>query len=432
MNGHSVGVLSRPSGGGLVFNYDYEWQKSEGGRPISLSLPLYTKQHNGNVVYNYFDNLLPDGSEIRTRIQRRFGCETSHPFDLLSSIGSDCIGAIQLSKEIMDIPDVKNVRAKALTEADITGILRDYQNAPLGMSKKINEFRISIAGAQEKTGLLWYKNKWHYPFGTTPTSHILKLPIGVLKNEGIDLSDSCENEWICMSIARAFGLPTADVFLQNFEDVKTLVVKRFDRKWSHDGKWLIRLPQEDLCQALGYSPGLKYESDGGPGIKSIMDLLMQSKSSNEDRAVFIKTQILFWLLAAIDGHAKNFSIKLLNRGNFQLTPLYDIMTAYPLIVRNQLPIQKLKLAIAVYGTKRKYYSYRKIEPRHWLTTAVRIKYPNELIKKNLEEMFDMIDTVIEQVSLEIPTDFPDYIAESTFSGMRKMKDKFYQHNNMQW
>ncbi len=423
MNGYRVGELLRNIGGEMGFTYDSEWQNSPGGRPISLSLPIEKTQHKGNRVYNFFDNLLPDDSDIRVRIQRRFGIHTSHPFDLLSAIGSDCIGAIQLVEDLAEIPNVKNITAIKLTESDIASILRNYPNAPLGMAKARDEFRISLAGAQEKTAFLWYNNSWHLPMGATPTSHILKLPIGNLRNQGIDLGDSCDNEWLCMKIAHAFGLPVAEVEMQTFEDIKTLVIKRFDRKWSKDKRWLMRLPQEDFCQALGISPGLKYESDGGPGIPAIMDLLLRSESAQKDRSIFIKSQILFWLLAAVDGHGKNFSVQIQPKGNFKLIPLYDIMTVHPLIKTKQIPIQKVKLAMAVYGSKKKYYTLHKILQRHWLTTAQKVKYSKNLIQNSLNEIFDQVDNVISTVSKLIPSNFPEYIVDSTFQGMKNLRDR---------
>ena len=69
------------------------------------------------------------------------------------------------------------------------------------------DFRISIAGAQEKTALLWHQEKWCLPQSTTPTSHIIKLPIGQIKHAGIDLSESIENEWLCLKILSAYNLP---------------------------------------------------------------------------------------------------------------------------------------------------------------------------------------------------------------------------------
>ncbi|WP_241008839.1 HipA N-terminal domain-containing protein [Aggregatibacter actinomycetemcomitans] len=73
-----------------------KWLDSARSRPISLSLPLSHRVYRGDPVYNFFDNLLPDNEQIRSRIQQRFQTSTKSPFDLLSTIGQDCVGAIQL------------------------------------------------------------------------------------------------------------------------------------------------------------------------------------------------------------------------------------------------------------------------------------------------------------------------------------------------
>lgn len=217
------------------------------------------------------------------------------------------------------------------------------------------------------------------------------------------------------------GLRAARSEVLTFEDQKALVVERFDRRWSQDGTWLMRLPIEDTCQALGVSPQLRYESDGGPRIASIMDLLLGSESAREDRDTFIKAQIFFWLMAATDGHAKNFSLFLFSGGAFRLAPLYDIMSVYPLIAGQQLSVRKAKLAMALYG-KNRHADLHGIQPRHWLTTAEKIRYSKELTRQYLKEMCARIDTVIENVANELPLGFPPALAEQVFEGMRNTRD----------
>jgi len=124
----------------------------------------------------------------------------------------------------------------------------------------------------------------------------------------LDLSGSCENEWLCLNIMKAFGLPVPRSQIQYFGEIKVLIVERFDRRWSANRSWLIRLPQEDMCQALNIAPARKYENDGGPSILQIMSLLNGSSNAQADRKQFFKAQVIFWLLCAIDGHGKNFSL----------------------------------------------------------------------------------------------------------------------------
>ena len=164
MNGIEVGVLFRDGRGAMSFQYLQSWLNRPGARAISLSLPLTSKKQEGTAVYNFFSNLLPDSDIIITRMQQRFQIPTNHPFDLLAAVGRDCVGAIQLYPESIHLPPINEVHAEPLDEDMIAKLLSGYKTSPLGMDN-LHDFRISIAGAQEKTALLWYRlNKFvsHY------------------------------------------------------------------------------------------------------------------------------------------------------------------------------------------------------------------------------------------------------------------------------
>lgn len=421
MNGQRVGCLTRTSVGQLRFEYSDEWLQSERKRPLSLSMSLSQRVYIGDVVENFFDNLLPDSQPIRSRIQARFSAKSNRCFDLLWHVGRDCVGALQLLPEDAASIDVHHIDAVELTESQIADILRNYTTMPLGM-KGDDDFRISIAGAQEKTALLRLNDRWCRPLGVTPTSHIFKLPIGKIIHSGMDLTDSVENEWLCHLILKAYGIPVADTKIAVFDDVKVLVVKRFDRRWADDQSWLIRLPQEDMCQALNIPPALKYESDGGPGMERIMTLLLGSANALTDRQLFLKTQVLFWLLGAIDGHAKNFSIVLLPGGSYQLAPIYDVMSAYPLLAKRQLDPQKMKMAMAVKG-KRSHYHWDKILHRHWLSTAQACRFPVNEMETIIRGLLEDMDRVVEQVATELPVSFPGEVARAIFDGIKSARDR---------
>ena len=183
-------------------------------------------------------------------------------------------------------------------------------------------------------------------------THILKLPLGLIGGMKLDMRHSVENEWLCALILKEFGLPVAACQSMQFEDTKALVVERFDRTWwthPEGGQRLVRLPQEDMCQAMGIAPEAKYEADGGPGIDGILDLLDGSITREQDRRDFFKVQLLFWMLCATDGHGKNFSLFLRPGGRYQLTPLYDVLSAYPVLGEgpSRMSPHRVKLAMAV-------------------------------------------------------------------------------------
>ena len=421
MNGRKVGCLTRSSSGRLLFTYGQEWLGSELRRPLSLSMPLSPEAYSGDVVESYFDNLLPDSQPIRNRIQARFAASSNRCFDLLWHVGRDCVGALQLFPEDIAAVDVQRVEAVPLSDTEIADTLRNYQTMPLGMGRD-RDFRISIAGAQEKTAFLLYENRWCLPTGVTPTSHIFKLPIGMIAHSGMDLSDSVENEWLCHLILKEYGLAVANAKIRAFDNVKVLVVERFDRRWAEDGSWLIRLPQEDMCQALGVPPALKYESDGGPGMERIMTLLLGSSEGLGDRKTFMTLQVLFWLMGAIDGHAKNFSVFLLPGGNYRLTPVYDIMSAYPLVAKRQLERQNLRMAMAVKG-KSSHYHWQKILYRHWLSMATCCRFPVEEMAAAIYGLLVKMDEVIANVSAQLPATFPAEMGLAIFDGMRDARDR---------
>lgn len=426
MNGQLVGHLIRNTSGVLTFDYDQTWLDRPQARPISLSLPLVKQHYEGSVVYNFFDNLLPDDLQIRERIRKKYQIPTTQPFDLLATIGRDCVGAIQVITG--DIPTFKKeIKYHPLTTTELADTLKNFQNAPLGMSNNHEPFRISLAGAQAKMAFLRHNGKWCKPLGTTPTTHIFKLPIGHLDHWGIDLSDSCENEWICSQIANAFNLATAKCEVKTFKDIKVLIVERFDRKIAKDKTWLMRLPQEDMCQVLGISSDNKYQSRQGPGIKTIMDKLLASRKASEDRDNFFRAQVLFWLLAAIDGHAKNFSVFIEPTGHFSLTPLYDILSVHPLMADKRLQRKDVQMAMALEG-KNRHYKWHTAQRRHFIETAHKAYYSVEKAEQILVEMLNQVDDVITKVSRQLPSNFPKNISQPIFDGMVAFKNRIAKGN----
>ena len=418
MNGERVGDWHLGRSHGHEFIYAESWINSTNARPISLSLPLrVSSEPYREGVQEFFDNLLPDSRQIRERIQRRFSARSSATFDLLLEIGRDCVGALQLVPEGGPPPDVHRITGTPLTARDIENLLVSAVAPPMGSEEENDDsFRISLAGAQEKTALLWHNGGWMRPSGATPTTHILKLPIGT-NSPGIDLSTSVENEWLCAQITGQFGIPVAKCRMETFGEQKALVVDRFDRKLARDENWYWRLPQEDFCQATGKSPDLKYESDGGPGIDAIMEILRNSERAAEDQTDFMRTQLLFWMLAAIDGHAKNFSIFLLPKGAYQLTPRYDILSAYPVLGhgRGKLAPERIKMAMSVKG-KSRHYAWMEIHARHWIETAKRQGIAD--MRSIIEDLVEKTPAVAERVLGLLPQDFPPQIAETILAGLR--------------
>lgn len=408
MNGEHVAVWSWSRAGVAQLQYSAQWRGSANARALSLSLPIPAglTALTGPAVSNYFDNLLPDSEHIRERLRARWRAASTEPFALLKEIGRDCVGAVQLLPDGESPGNHRTLRSRPLDTADVERLLLDTtSDALLGQPRQGEDLRISIAGAQEKTALLRIGERWHLPQGPTPTTHIFKLPLGLIGPMRADMSHSVENEWLCLRILAALGFRVPSCEITAFGLQQVLVVERFDRRWVDGGRWIARLPQEDFCQATATAGADKYEASGGPGIAACLRLLQASESSELDKLSFVMAQLAFWLLAAIDGHAKNYSIFLQRDSRFSMTPLYDVLSAWPIIGDgpNQLALQRAKLAMAV-RAKNAHWKLVELQPRHWAMLAAQSGVP---------DAFDAMTTLVDesrdalaQVRRELPAGFP--------------------------
>jgi len=385
-----VGSYARAASGATSFRYDPDWLSSARAFPVTLSMPLSDRLWSGERVRSYFDGLLPDDPTVREKIAAREHADSARVFDLLAVIGRDCVGALRLVPEGSDPGDPAEMRYRPVEDREIAARLAALGSAPLGLQAEGDDFRISIAGVQEKTAFLRIDDQWQLPLGATPTSHIFK-PAMRAGPFGADFSDTPWNEWLCLTLCRELGLESARAEVRIFDGKPVIVVERFDRLW-RDGV-LYRLPQEDLCQVLGVPPARKYQRDGGPSIVDVLELLTGAVAPYEDRMAFMKAQIVYWLLAAIDGHAKNFSI-FLTPGGYRLAPLYDVISAAPY---PELSAHKIKLAMSV--GERGHYRLKEIQPRHFYQTGQKAG----LHRQEMDELFADLTAKMEGALEEVAT-----------------------------
>ncbi len=414
-NNQLVGYFLKQASGAIEFTYDNNWLNNKSANPVSLSLPLREDPFRGDAVSAVFENLLPDSDVLRRRIAEKFGADGIDAYSLLLQIGRDCIGALQFIPDDKSVDEYSSltIEGQAISDEEIEKLLNNLTQIPLGLDNK-HDFRISVAGAQEKTALLFYNGKWLRPYGKTPTTHILKTQIGTLPN-GLDLSNSVENEFYCLALMKSFGLSVNKVEIKTFGQTKSLVIERFDRRWTKEGQ-LLRLAQEDCCQALSIPPSKKYQNEGGPGMLAILNLLKGSDTPIEDQKIFLKAQILFWLMGATDGHAKNFSIFLGAGGRFYMTPLYDILSAQPSLDVRQIERKNMKLAMSV-GTNR-HYRIDEIQGRHFIQTVERAGLPKYIATEVLEEVFNIAERSMEELEESLPQGFPESIHISVQQGIK--------------
>ena len=220
LNGRLVGRLRRQASAAIDFQYDDDWLAWEQAFPVSLSLPLREDRFIGDPVIAVFDNLLPDNEQIRRRLAERVRAGGYDAYSLLAAVGRDCVGALQFLPDGTDPGPAGGIEGRPIEDKEIASILGDLKRTPLGVDES-GEFRISLAGAQEKTALLYWQDQWQVPHSSTATTHILKPEIGRLPN-GIDLSQSIENEHLCMRLTACFGLPTARTEIREFSGRRAL------------------------------------------------------------------------------------------------------------------------------------------------------------------------------------------------------------------
>lgn len=414
LNNRLVGRLSRESSGAVEFQYDPSWLGWSHAIPTSLSLPLREDRYVGAPVSAVFENLLPDSEPIRRRVAERVGAKGTDAHSLLTRIGRDCVGALQfLPDGLESVRATDAIEADPITESEVSRMIQDLKRAPLGLDED-DDFRISIAGAQEKTALLRKEGRWFKPRGTTATTHILKPQIGNLPG-GIDLSNSVENEFYCLRLLEALDFKVNRASIEEFEGRKVLVLERFDRRWTQEGR-LLRLPQEDCCQALSVPPAMKYQNQGGPGIRQVVELLKGSDEPITDSLTFLRAQILFWMIGATDGHAKNFSIFLYPGGRYHMTPMYDVLTSQPNFDRGEMQSRSLKLAMSV-GDSR-HYRIDDIMGRHFIQSGLKAGMARPLIEQAMTEIRDRIPGALDSVEKSLPGGFPESIHASVSAAVK--------------
>lgn len=324
IGGEPVGTLTRSSSGSLTFDYFDDYRSHKSATPLSCSMPLTAVHHQDKVVRPFLWGLLPENELVLSRWSREFRVSALNPMALLSCVGADLPGGLQMFDSGV-VPSLETGEIEWLDEQDVARLLGEVRRDQSAWIATGAKGRWSLAGAQAKIALLEIEGRWGRPTGALATNRILKPAPPEYDNHDI-------NEHICLNAARNLDLLAATSRVVEFGGQRALVVDRYDRVVGDDGA-LQRIHQEDLCQALGVMPELKYESEGGPSAERILNFLavqVGEPASGKVIEQFVDALILNWLLAAPDAHAKNYSVLLAQRA-VRLAPLYDVASALPYI-----------------------------------------------------------------------------------------------------
>ena len=368
VNDRELGAVTQLANGRLRFTYDAEWRSSIDAFPLSLSMPLGVVEHGHTPITNYLWGLLPDRPSSLEAIASRHKVSVRSAYALVSAVGEDLAGSVQM------VPPDRLEALKTregivqIQEERLARFLDDLvaNQGPLQINDDAGFF--SLAGAQAKKAVYWVNGKWYEPRGRTPSTHIIKPPMPNLEGQ-------VENEHFCLSLANALDLRTCESSVELIGGKPYIVTARYDRLRIRNGKRVpltqaggrvVRIHQEDMCQAMGIDPSRKYQTDGGPGMQAIMELLSGSGNPATDRSRFMRACAFNFIILGSDAHGKNFSVLIDSGGRYRLAPLYDInsMLTYDLE-------KTRKLAMIIGGEGR----WRRVAPIHWEKAARQCGYP---------------------------------------------------------
>lgn len=390
VNGKLVGHFGQESGGRYVIRYDEGWRAADEAFPLSLSLPLARAEHPDAPVRAYLANLLPDNAAIVNAWARRYQVSSNNPLALLAHVGEECPGALQLltprrAEEVLAAGPAAEA-VEWLSDDEVARRVRNLVDEPSAWREPGDPGQFSLAGAQPKIALLCRDGRWGIPSGRLPTTHILKPPV----QRGMD--GFAENEHACLCLAARLDLPAARSVVRCFGDQVAIVVERYDRR-AVRGE-LVRLHQEDFCQALGVPPDQKYEADGGPAATDLLRLIARySADADADLATFVGALALNWVIGGTDAHAKNYSQMVLPGGQTRLAPLYDVISILP-YREGEGP--RVKLAMKIGGE----YRLRSVSRRHWERLASDAAIPAEAVLAIVGDVVDRAPDALADVCRE--------------------------------
>ena len=394
LNGKPVGQLEQTKDGKLKFQYQ------DDASQISLSMPLENKRFGNMPCEKYFGGLLPESEEAKKAIGKKFGANPKSTFSLLRAIGHDCAGAISFHdpEDPVVLDSFLEIKMQPLSEFELEKHIKELPLKPLFMG--VEGLRLSLAGVQEKAAVCLVDGKIAMPLEGTPTTHILKPTISKFPG-------SVQNEYVCLRTAARLTLPVPEVKMGRAGEEKYLLVERYDRKFDGD-KRILRLHQEDFCQALGFRE--KYQRLGGPGFKDSFELLMKTRIPIKDRDFLMRAAVFNYLIGNNDAHGKNFAILYDMDGNAHLAPFYDILCtqAYDELTNDMC----MKIG--------DHYNFKDITESDWQGLCKVTGFSFPLLKRIVQTFVEQIvDSIQEERKLLTGTEFDDVLLDNMITQVQR-------------
>ncbi len=395
LRGERVGTLMSDKGR-LFFEYEPAYLQSPGATALAYTMPLREQPYAGGEVVSFFSNLLPDES-VRVKLSQYLGISHSNVFALLKRIGEDCAGAVAVIAPEREMQAHAEAEYRSLAEDEAHEVLLALPERPLNVGAR--DFHISGAGAQDKLVACVQDGQIVLPLNGTPSTHIIK--------PGIDrFPESVFNEYYCMRLAERCGLDVAACKVLRIKDVPYYVTTRYDRV-IESGKW-VRLHQEDFCQLLGYEPGVKYESEGGPRLLQCFQLLREMELPAVDLIEFLRRIIFIFLIGNGDAHAKNFSV-IYREGVARLAPAYDLLST---VVYPNLPA---KLAMKIEG--RSHFDW--ISRAKFLRMGSKAGLSERLVHTEIDKMLKRLNKELDSFTQTVSAEAPSQVYAEIQSGIRR-------------
>lgn len=372
LSGSRIGTLAQIDGR-LSFSYAADWLASSHATPLSQSLPLQADPFDDRATRPFFAGLLPEGDK-RKLVAQALHVSRQNDFALLDGIGGECAGAVTLLEpgqipQAADAPDT----VRWLGEAELLRLLDEMPRRP--MLAGDDDMRLSLAGAQDKLPVVAEGERIGLPRFGSPSTHILKPAIAGIEGSVI-------NEGFCMALARALKLDVATTVVHAVGERHYLLVERYDRQHAATGQ-LLRLHQEDFCQALGVAPEYKYQNEGGPDLAQAFGLLRQATRPSAPHILKLLDYVIFnAFIGNHDAHAKNFSLLYTPHGAV-LAPLYDALSTavYPRLTD--------KMAMKIGGK----YRFTEVQARHWERFATDAGLSPAQVKKRILDIAKRLPTL---------------------------------------
>ena len=396
LDGTPVGTLAQSNQGNLSFSYDSAYTDQADPTPLSLSLPVLSNRHRDKAVRAYLEGLLPDSEGVRQRWGREYNVSPNNRFALLAHVGRDAAGAVQILPPDDDPADAqaRTGDIEWLTDTDLADLVHDLAAHQTDWDPGRFGGRWSLAGAQPKVALFRDAETGQFgiPRDSTPTTVVVKPAAAGYARHHI-------NEALCLRAAREAGLLAATSEVVQIGDNQVLISTRYDRR--HDGTGWHRVHHEDMCQALSVHPSLKYQSEGGPGIGDIADLL--DRLPIEDRGVnaerFFKALVFNVLIGGTDAHAKNYSLVLIG-SRAQVSPLYDVASAAPYDQRERLR-SSMKIG--------QHWKMLDVNKSDWRRVGLRLGIPGDQAVGWVDDLHGQLPSAFERAIAAIP---PEMQAEA--------------------